>query len=309
MRKTLAVLAFLAMAGVASAQPVMGAITPIKVQPVSTNINAANGSVAFAIKYFPPAGGGSTSSMTPKVAVEADGNLTFTVAGSAYTGFELPVSGALGGVIDVSDAEANTAGEVCDAINSTPITFATGYFRCALVNALRSDDVSAATTLLADAADTEVARPDLGELVYFESAGLDDDEIGFYDTSKGASAFIGDRDVPRNGAFDNINSVVQFARANVTNAGTVGDFTIYAVKETYITGRGCNAAGDCGQGSEVVRTIAVFPAATATEVTSSTAFPQGMLARGEKVFGRVDSSGADTSVWSLQMSGYVYPQQ
>jgi len=307
MRKLFAVLALVALPALAPAQPAFGVVTPLKVTPVSTNINAADVSPAIVIKYFPPQGG-SADALTPTVAVEADGNLTFTVAAAAYTGFELPVSGALGGVIDVSDAEANTVGEVVDAINSTPISFSTGYFRAALVNALRSDVVST-QAWLADAADTEVGRTDLGEVIYWDSSALDDDEISFYDQSKGASAFIGPRDVPKNGAFANTNSVVQLTRALITNAGTVGDLTIYAVKEVYGSGGGCNAAGDCGSGSETVRTVAVHAAATATEILLTEEFRDGFLASGEKVFGRIDSSGADTSVWSLQMSGYVYAKQ
>lgn len=306
MRKLFAVLALLALPALAVAQPVNGFVTPIKVQPVSANINAADTSVAMVIKYFPPVGGSATA-ITPTVAVAAT-SLTFTVGGAAYAGFEQPVSGALGGVIDMTDAAADTLGEVVDTINSTPVTFTTGYFRAAIGAGLRSD-VMSTLALLADAADTEVGRTDLGEILYWDSSALDDDNVLFADVNKGASALIGPKNVPVNGAFANTNSVVQFGRANITNAGTVGDYTVYAVKENYVSGRGCNSATDCGQGSEEVRVIAVLPAATATEIVTSTAFPQGMLASGEKVFARVDSSGADTSVFSLQLSGFVYPTQ
>jgi len=310
MRKLFAVLALVALPALAAAQPAVGAIVPVKVQPVSSIIQANDVSAAIVIKYFPPAGGGSTSSMTPKVAVEADGNLTFTVAGAAYTGFELPVSGALGGVIDVSDAEANTVGEVVDAINSTPITFATGYFRAALVNALRSDVIST-QAWLADAADTDVARPDLGEIIYWDTSELDDDNIAFYNQALGASAFIGNRDLAKN-PFADTTTLINFGRFLITNGGTVGDFTIYAVTDNYISGRGCNAAGDCGQGSETVRTVAVLPAATATEVLLSTYFGSGLsngvLAQGERVFVRMDAD-ATSSVTLYSLSGYTFKKQ
>jgi hypothetical protein len=248
--------------------------------------------------------------VTAKVAVEADGNLTFTVAGAAYAGFECPFSGALGGVLDVSDAECNTVGEVVQIINSTPTNFATGYFRAAMVNALATDVVST-QAWLADAADTEVNRRDLGEIVYWDRSELDDDEIAFFDQSKGASAFLGPKDVAPN-PFANTQSLVNFGRFIATNGGTVGDFTVYAIKRNYISGRGCNSATDCGQYSETVRTVAVLPAATNTEVLLSTYFGAGLgngiLLDGEQLFVRMDSD-ATSSAGFLVLSGYTWQKQ
>lgn len=304
MRKLFAVLGLMALPVLAEAQPVV-IQTIERATPVSSSLIAADTDVAMVIKYFPPAGG-SASALTPKVAVESDGNLTFTVAGAAYAGFELPVSGALGGVIDVSDAEADTAGEVVDAINSTPITFATGYFRAALVGALRSDVLST-QAWLADAADTDVARPDVGEIIYWDSSALDDNTATFWNANKGASYFIGSRDVAPNPQADT-DALIQYIRSTSTNAGTVGDVTVYAVKSNYVTGRGCNAAGDCGQGSEEVRTVYVDPHATTEEDSSSTEFPNGFFTSGERVIVRIDASGADTSVIGIQISGYTFPK-
>jgi len=307
MRKILAVLALaLGLAASVSAQPAFGVSTPIKVKPVSANNQAADVVPALVIRYFAPAGV-ATPTSTTTVATAAT-SLTFVVNGAAYTGFELPVSGALGGVITMSDASADTLGEVVDAINSTPTTFATGYFRAVIAAGLRSDVLST-LAFVADAADSDVNSP-IGEVIYWDSSILDDDNLLFAQYGDGRDLFGPNaRNVPAKGAFANTNSVIQYQRALITNAGTVGDATVYAVEEVYGSGGGCNAADDCGSGSETVRVIAVFPAATATEQTSSVAFPQGMLASGEKVFQRVDSSGADTSVWSLQLSGYTYAKQ
>jgi len=305
MRKLLAVLALaLGLSSTVSAQTPFGIVTPIKVTPISSNNQAADVVPALVIKYFAPAGV-ATPTGTTTVATAAT-SLTFTVNGAAYAGFELPVSGALGGVITMSDASADSLGEVVDAINSTPTTFATGYFRAVIAAGLRSD-VTSTLAFVADAADTDVST-DVGEVIYWDSSILDDDNLLFAKFGD-ARDLIGPRNVPARGAFGDTNIVVQYQRAVITNGGTVGDTTVYAVTENYVSGRGCNAAGDCGQGSEVVRVIAVFPAATATEQTSSVAFPQGLLASGEKVFQRVDSSGADTTVWSLQLSGYTYAKQ
>jgi len=89
--------------------------------------------IAALVRYV-----GTNTSAT--VAVAAGGDLTFQVGGSAVSTFECPVSGGLGGVIDVSDTACDTLGEVIDTINGncTGCT-APGDFRAVLVDALRSD--------------------------------------------------------------------------------------------------------------------------------------------------------------------------
>jgi len=307
MRKTLAALLLaLGLASFAAAQvPVGVMVAPVNVQPVSAVTTAKDTSIAMVIKYFPPAGGSATA-MTPTVAVAAT-SLTFQVAGAAYTGFELPVSGALGGIIDMTNAAADSMGEVVDAINSTPITFATGYFRAAIVNGLRSDVLST-LAFTADGADTDVGRPDLGEIIYWDSDVLFDDEVGLFDVSKGASAFIGPRNLAKN-PHEGISTTVQQAYSLITNAGTVGDATVYAVKRNYGTGGGCNAAGDCGSGSEVVRTVVIMPLATTVAASSQSFLPAGFIAKNEYVFLRNDSTGAVSTVLNLNISGYQYPHQ
>ena len=311
MRKLFAVLALLAIPALVAAQPAQGVIVPLKVKPVSSVINlaTADNSEAIVIKYYPTADAGS-SGITAAVAVEADGNLTFTVGGAAYAGFECPFAGALGGVLDVSNAECNTVGEVVQIINSTPTNFATGYFRAAMVNALATDVVST-QAWLADAADTEVNRRDLGEVIYWDRSELDDDEIAFFDQSKGASAFLGPRDIVKN-PFEDTQSLINFGRFYATNGGTVGDFILYAIKRNYVSGRGCNSGADCGQYSETVRTVAVLPAATNTEVLLSTyfgaGFSGGILLDGEQLFMRMDSDQT-SSAGTLVLTGFVWPKQ
>jgi hypothetical protein len=258
------------------------------------------------IKYFPGANTTASTSATT-VAVEADGNLTFLVNGAAYAGFECPVSGALGGVLDVSDAECNTAGEIVDIINSSKITNSQGYFRAALAASLRSD-VMSTQAVLADAADTEVTTP-TGEIVYWDSSALDDEEVIMWDMNIGSRNAIGPKGLPKN-PNDNKMTFVQFYGEKLTNAGTLSAATCYAVKENYISGLGCNSASDCGQGSEDVRTIYTEAAgATTVQANSLAEFPYGFYARDEKVFCRVTASAADTSVWELVISGFVYPYQ
>lgn len=127
-------------------------LSPFPAQPVSTVRSGQDADPVLYIKYFGPGGSATTT-----VAVEAGGELTFVVNGAAYTGFECPVSGALGGVIDVTHANCNTLGTVVDSVNATAASFATGYFRAVIAGGLRSD--SSNNVFLADAADTEVTRP------------------------------------------------------------------------------------------------------------------------------------------------------
>lgn len=304
MRKLFAVLALtLGLVSFASAQVVGVAVTPLKVQPVSAVTNAKDLSPALYIKYFPGPSQGS-GAITPTVATAAT-TLTFTVGGAAYTGFELPVADALGGIILMSDASANSLGEVVDAINSTPITFATGYFRAAIANGLRSD-VTSTLAFVTDAADTDVGNPDIGEVIYWDTDVLYDDEVGFFDLSLGASAFIGTRNIVKNPALGQ-NVVLTSGYSLITNGGTVGDATIYAVKRNYGSGGGCNAAGDCGSGSEVVRTIIVMPLGSTTAANLATYFVAGgAIAKDEFVFLRNDSTGAASSVLNLTLTGFTY---
>lgn len=307
MRKLFAVLALTLVPALAFAQgpPSAMGLQTVPIQPVSHVRTAGDTAPALVIKYFPGANTTASTSATT-VAVEADGNLTFVVNGVAYAGFECPVAGALGGVIDVSDAACNTAGEVVDVINSTPKSFSQGYFRAALGAALRDDDISAATTFLADAADTEVTRPE-GEIVYFDSDGLDDEEVIMWDMNLGAKNAIGEKGLAANPNADEV-TFVQYVGSKFTNAGTLSSLTCYAVKENYGQGGSCNSSTDCGQGSEAVRTIYTEAHGATTVLTSSLAeFPYGFYAVDEKVFCRAALSGADTSVWEMVISGFNYP--
>lgn len=109
-------------------------------------------SVALLIKGTAPG-----SDMT--VTVAADGNLTFQLDSAAYTGFECPVSGALGGIIDVSDTACDTMGEVVDIINADT----NDYIKAVILDGLRTDS-SNDTMLAASAADIGD-----GETIYWDT--------------------------------------------------------------------------------------------------------------------------------------------
>jgi hypothetical protein len=136
--KKLFALALVGLASVASAQ------TPVGVQFTDDT------GIAMLVRYV-----GSNSSAT--VAVDAGtGDLTFQVGGSAYTGFECPVAGALGGIIDVSNAACNTMAEVVDTINGS-CTGCSSDFRAVLIDSLRTDT---STDAIVTIGATQVTRTD-----------------------------------------------------------------------------------------------------------------------------------------------------
>jgi hypothetical protein len=110
---------------------------PATVDPAFGSIAADDTDVAMLIRYI---GTATSNSGTVEVTVTTS-DLTFLQGAqgseAASTEFECPVSGALGGIIDVSNAACNTVGEVCDVINAST------SWRCVALDALRSDVVDA----------------------------------------------------------------------------------------------------------------------------------------------------------------------
>lgn len=254
------------------------------------NINTAlDAGAIFAIKYV-------CTGAAPTVAVEADSNLTFQVGGAAYTGFECPVAGALGGVIDVSDAACNTAGEVIDVINSD----VNGCFKAVILNGLRSEDVSAATALLADVADNEVSS-DVGEIVYREQAGDDDSYIPMWANnamSKGIQPWlpVGATQVNPN-PFWGTDTVLLYGHFNTTNAGAIGNIEVHCTVENY-NSRGKSSETD---------TVLYIEAGAATGVTGKVdefLNAGGLHCQGGKMWARELASGADTTANVLFATGY-----
>lgn len=109
--------------------------TTSQIHPSGGGIGTVSTDTALLIKYI----GSSASGL---VAVAAGGDITFTqgvlASEAATTTFECPVSGGLGGVIDVSDAACNTLGEVCDIVNGAGGATETGWL-CVILDGLRSD--------------------------------------------------------------------------------------------------------------------------------------------------------------------------
>lgn len=122
-------------------------------QGVGNSLGAVSTDVGILIKYVgtSPAGGVVTvAAATGDITLE-----TGVVSGAtADATTECPVSGALGGIIDVSDAACNTLGEVVDAINASP------NWKAVIVDGLRSDtSVNTLNTLAATSAATAKGIP------------------------------------------------------------------------------------------------------------------------------------------------------
>jgi len=139
----------------------LAAVPAFAQEPVNQYVSADDGSVAMLVRFFP----GVSTSDSATITVVQGGDITFQVEAAAYTGFECPVSGALGGVIDETDAACDTLGEIADVINGTAESFSTGFFRAVIVDGMRADS---ADDLLADGG-TEVTRTD-GLPVYFDTS-------------------------------------------------------------------------------------------------------------------------------------------
>jgi len=274
-------------------------VLPFDAEYASNFVSAADTEPALVIKFHP--GATTTAADATTVANVANTSITFVVNAAAYAGFECPVSGALGGVIDVTNAACNTLGEVVDVINSTASSFTTGYFRAAIVNGLRSDDSG---SLLADAADADV-RSTSGEVIYFDSSFLDDNTVAANfsqadaDLAKLYFSISGNKLAVNKNPFARQDSVLLYAAETITNAGTVGLFQAYCVVESYKDG---------GVSSETVRTLYSEAGAATTATGKIDEFTSigGLGCRDGKVLVRILASGADTSAVSLFATGFRF---
>jgi hypothetical protein len=263
-------------------------IAPFQYLPVSAIDTTAATEPLFYIKYFGPGGTATTT-------VASTGTtLTFVVNGAAYTGFECPVSGALGGIIDTSNAACDTAGEVIDIINATAPTFATGYFRAVIGAGTRASTANA--TMVTDAADTEVTTP-TGEVIFWLQATEDDNYIGLWDYTKGFLNWTNGQRLPKNPNADT-DTILLYASEKLTNAGTITDFEVHCTVENYLDGQTTS--------SEVDRIIYLEPAGATTVIGKIDEFLNagGLTCRGGKMWLRVLASGADTSAQQLIVTGY-----
>lgn len=126
--KIVAAIAALLLPVIASSQ--VGIALRVPGSETFSNVVTEDGDTGIVCRYIGTSANG-------KIAVAAGGDLTFTdgdIGSEAATDtFECPVSGALGGIIDVSDSACNTIGEVVDIVN------ASSDWRCQPASMLRAD--------------------------------------------------------------------------------------------------------------------------------------------------------------------------
>lgn len=159
-----------------------------KGEPAGLAYVADDKPAAIIVKYV----GSSTSG---KVAVAAGGDLTFTSGAEGSettdTSFECPISGALGGVIDVSDTACDTLGEVVDTINGSCTGCSSSSWRAVIVDALRSD--SSNDTLVTISATAATAATGL-TLRWDTSIGLTD-TIALTDCRDFTCGYLGNKSI------------------------------------------------------------------------------------------------------------------
>lgn len=160
MKKTLvaymvALFAVVGLLNVAQTQDGYGAYLDkyINGDTVSQYVNAVDTDTPLLIKYI-------GSSKFAKVAVAGTGTSTITFTQdntdgtTADTTLECPVSGALGGVIDQTNAACNTLGEIADIINGST------DWRAVILDGYRTDDLNGTNgDFIAQAATLNVMNP------------------------------------------------------------------------------------------------------------------------------------------------------
>lgn len=183
-----------------------------------------SGSVPVLIRYIGNSPQGGT------VTVSSIGDITLktgAVGGStADLTTECPVSGALGGIIDVSDAACNTLGEVVDAINASP------NWRAVIQDGLRSDS---ADDDLYDLSETAAAAPE-GLPLYQDGAALDRQTIALVPVRNDIRWYLNEGAVSTAGVQPNNRAGVS---KNPFNDSATGFLWTYAV----VTGTGAQTAG------------------------------------------------------------------
>lgn len=168
------------------------------------------------------------------VEVAAGGDITLKQAGAVDTTIECPLSGAYGGVIDVSDAACDTLGEIVDIVNST----SGSEWRAALVASLASD--SSNDTLLLTAA-AEARGP--GKAIYFDSSSQLTAQVvlipGLFDSGNVTSDFFGTGTSNQNiieNPFESQRLWLDYASENITSSGTIVNFVATCVVPKYYNG-------------------------------------------------------------------------
>ncbi len=264
--------------------------------PVAAVVSADDTDSAILIRYI---GTGANNSGT--VDVEADTDIVFLQgaqgAEAASTELECPVSGALGGIIDVDDAACDTVGEVVDIINDST------SWRAVAVDALRSDVVN---DRILDESATRATTPNGYAIKWDTSTALMTTRALVTPDLRVMSGYLrgpgaGGPNMVEPSVFDNTQTVFKLGNATATTGGAL-TFTVYSVAVGKM-----NASNSY---SETVTTLYAEPggASGANAVFDDQALFGGIRARpNEKLVARL-SSTVSTSAHLVRLYGEMVRQ-
>lgn len=225
-----------------------------------------------------------------KVAVDAAGDLTFTQDATdgttASLELECPVSAPLGGIINVSDGDCDTFGEVVDIINGST------SWRAVLVGALRTDTWDA-TSILIDTADFEVQSLE-GDSLYWDNSTAFKASWVVSD-KKDFTSFYGRSGSLLSNPWDGTRAVVRYLLTNVDFDAGTSFVLFYAVKT------------DLRAGTETVTTLYRMVGGTDAANKTIVDFTMfgGILGRtNEKLLVRLETSSNMSDATATVINGF-----
>lgn len=250
-------------------------------QPVSKFVSADDLSVAMMVGYY-----GSGTSATMEVA--QGGAITFQVGAAAYTGFECPVSGALGGIIDTTNGACDTIDEVVDTINGN-CTGCSSDFRAVAVDSLGTDNVDDFLTVAA----TQVTRSDGFSILFDTTANfvVGETRALIPDSCRtNISCFVTPRGKILENPFAGQQTVVTWIEGKNTYASGTSTLKVYSVKPSNKTNT-----------TESITTLwsEVMGATTVNKQFTQFQYVPILGGYGEKVVVRVTNSAAQSAITLL----------
>lgn len=258
-------------------------------ETIGEYMTATDTDVALLVKYI----GTANTMATITVGGAAVDTLTFMQddtngSTTASTEFECPVSGALGGVVDLTDASCDTLGEVVDIINAS-----TGW-RAVILDGFRTDIVDGTTGgFLADAADQD-CQSVVGDKLLWDSSEPTSEVLTIALTNKRSMAdYLGGPgatgDLFENPFQDWRTALLR--SVSTVNSSAAGTWQIYSVL----------VDNDEGGGAETVSTL-INRATQDNSEDDFNYYPYGVMGKkGEKLVLRWDDPGtiaAATLTWS-----------
>lgn len=251
--------------------------------PVAGAIAADDTDIVMKIRYI---GSGSTpdTNNSGVVAVAANGSLTFTqgVQGSetATTEFECPVSGALGGIIDVTNAACNTVGEVLNVINAST------SWRAVPIDALLGDDMN--TRVLTQAA-TRATTADGLSILWDTSTAFDMTVLMNEPSYRTIRPYLNGRNLNLR-PFENQTTSVHIANATSTYGSGTSNIRFYSTNLRF--------SSNTARAASETATLLYSEAGGATTVNKifSSMSTVGIYSQpGERLLARLDNSAAGAS--------------